>query len=81
MSGDSYVPGDHYCYCEVCGFKTRRSQTRRRWDGAIVCAADWEPRHPQDTIRIRGERQNIRDARPEPANVFLGENEVQPTDL
>jgi hypothetical protein len=81
MSGDSYIPGEHYVYCDCCGFKTRSSQARRRWDGAIVCAADWEPRHPQDTLRARGERQSIKDARPEPENVFVGENEVQPSDL
>ena len=78
---DSYIPGDHYVYCDRCGFKTRRSQARRTWDGLLVCAADWEPRHPQDMVRPRAERQTVKDARPEPECVFLGENEVQPSDL
>lgn len=78
---DSYIPGDHYVYCDRCGFKTRRSQARRTWDGLLVCAADWEPRHPQDMVRPRAERQAIKDARPEPEWVFLGDNEVQPSDL
>lgn len=78
---DSYIPGDHYVYCDRCGFKTRRSQARRTWDGLLVCAADWEPRNPLDTFKPVRERQTIRDARPEPENVFLDSNEVTPESL
>lgn len=77
----SYIPGDHYVYCDECGWKVRKSATRKRWDGAIVCLKDWEPRHPQDSIKARGERQVVRDARVEPAHRFLTTNEVTPDDL
>lgn len=81
MSGDSYIPGDHYVYCDCCGFKVRRSQARKRWDGAVVCSADWEPRNPLDKTYARQERQTIRDARPEPAEVFVSGNGITSDDL
>lgn len=77
----AYIAGDPWIYCDVCGFKTRRSQTLKRWDGAVVCTKDWEPRHPQDRIKARSERQVINDPRPEPEHRFLGTNEVSPEDL
>lgn len=58
-----YIPGDYYLDCEVCGFKTRRSEAFKRWDGAMVCGADYEERHPLDLIKPRADRQNVADAR------------------
>jgi hypothetical protein len=26
------------------------------WDGKDVCAKDWEPRHPQETIRTKTDK-------------------------
>lgn len=68
----TYVPGDFWRICDVCGFKKRASQTRKRWDNLIVCDADWEPRHPQDFVRGRKDRQTVPDPRPEGADTFLG---------
>lgn len=78
---NSYRPGDPYRICDVCGFKHRVSDTRLRWDGAIVCDADWEPRHPQDGVRGRVDRQRIENARPEPPPIFLDPNDVTADDL
>lgn len=77
----AYIAGDPWIYCDQCGFKVRRSQSRKRWDGAVVCTKDWEPRHPQDRIKARAERQVINDPRPEPEHRFLGTNEVTPESL
>jgi hypothetical protein len=77
----TFILGDSKAICDVCGFTYKHSQLRKRWDGALVCHQDFEPRHPQDRIPARTERQNIRDARPEPEWVFIGANEVQPGDL
>lgn len=77
----AYIAGDPWCICDVCGFKVRKSVTKKRWDGAIVCQQDFETRHPLDTIRSRSERQAVVDARPEPAPRFVEANEVQPGDL
>jgi hypothetical protein len=67
----AYIPGDFWRICDACGFQYRSSQTRKRWDGAWVCDADWEPRHPQDFVRGRKDRQRVPEPRPEPADVFV----------
>lgn len=76
-----YIAGDNWLVCDVCGFDYRKSQMRKRWDGAMVCHKDYESRHPQDTLKSRSEKQNVVDARPVPEYRFLGTNEVQPEDL
>lgn len=80
-----YIPSDYYLLCEVCGFKRRRSEAVKRWDGAMVCSPSvkggcFEQRHPLDMIQIPVERQNVLDARyADP--VFVTDNQVQPGDL
>jgi hypothetical protein len=72
MSVPGYIPGDHWRICDVCGFRYRASQTFKRWDGLITCSEDWEPRHPQDFVRGRKDRQNAPDPRSEQVDTFLG---------
>jgi hypothetical protein len=43
--------GDHNAFCDVCGFKYKASELRKRWDGMMVCSSDFEMRHPQEFIR------------------------------
>lgn len=73
---DTFILGDSNAICDCCGFKYKQSQLRKRWDGAMVCDADFEVRHPQDFIKARPERNNIKDPRPEPEirYVAIGEN-------
>lgn len=47
-----FRPGENWQACPVCGFDYRASDFRRRWDGLMVCKEDWEPRHPQDFLRV-----------------------------
>ena len=66
-----YIRGNHWLICDSCGFKVRRSNARKRWDGAMVCLDDWEPRHPMDFFKSPGpDLQFVRDARPRPVDVF-----------
>jgi hypothetical protein len=81
MSGDEFILGDSNAICDCCGFKFKQSQLRKRWDGAFVCSKDWEPRHPQDNIKIRAERNNVRDPRPEPEYRYLAVGEITGDDL
>lgn len=81
MGNDTFILGDTNGICDVCGFKFKGSQLRKRWDGAMTCTKDFELRHPQDSIKARTERNNVKDARPEPEYRFLDENEIQPGDL
>lgn len=57
--------------CDVCGWKFKNKELRKRWDGAMVCKADWEPRHPQDLIRTPKDDQSVPYARPESDDVFV----------
>jgi hypothetical protein len=76
-----FVLGDAKAVCDECGFDMHQSDLRRRWDGAMVCAQDWEPRHPQDSLKAVPERSVVRDARPAPAPRFLAIGEITAADL
>lgn len=47
-----YSPGEWNVHCDVCGFKFKSSQIKKRWDGFMVCEKDWEADHPQKHIRV-----------------------------
>ena len=46
-------PGSYWAICDECGFRFKASKLMRRWDGAMVDAACFEPRHAQDFIRAK----------------------------
>lgn len=66
-----FVSGDWNAICDVCGFRYKASQLRKRWDGLMVCTHDWEPRHPQDFIKPIKERIGVPWTRPNPEPVFV----------
>jgi hypothetical protein len=76
MAHDTFILGDSNGICDCCGFKFKQSQLRKRWDGAMVCKADWEPRHPQDFVKARPERNNVKNARPGAEPRFVEANEI-----
>lgn len=81
-----YEHGQWNAICDRCGFKYKSRQIRREWTGLRVCSgADtnncWEPRHPQDFVRGKADRQNPPWTRPEGAEVFLNPGDVTPEDL
>ncbi len=64
-------PGTNKVVCDVCGFWYSSDNVKKRWDGLITCHADWEPKHPQ--LSIRGVREQLVTSivRPEPTDVFI----------
>lgn len=78
---DHLVLGDWNALCDVCGFKFKASELRRRWDGYMVCSADFEQRHPQDLIRLRPEKQAAPWVRPYPEDQFVTVAPVDPDSL
>lgn len=48
-------PGTWAVICEVCGFRFPSDQLKKRWDGVMCCEKDWETRHPQTLLKVRGE--------------------------
>ncbi len=71
-----FAPGDSNIICDRTGFKIKRSQARKEWNGRIVRKESFEERHPQDFLRVRPDDQSVRDARTEQTDVFLSTNEV-----
>jgi hypothetical protein len=67
---DLYQPGNPYKICDRCGFKKRSSETKKEWTGLIVCEPCWDPKHPQEAVRGRIDKQAVKDARPEQPDVF-----------
>lgn len=70
MSRNHYISGDWNITCDVCSRKIKASQSKQRWDGFIVCHADWEPRHPQDFVKARQDKISVPFTRPIPNEVF-----------
>lgn len=81
MSDAVYRPGDHNVVCDRTGFKLKRSQCRKEWNNLVVRKESWEPRHPQDFLRVRPDRQDVADPRTRQDPVFLATNEVKAEDL
>jgi hypothetical protein len=48
-------PGNWKVACQSCGVWYASSEIRKRWDGLLVCPKDYETKHPQLLIKIRGE--------------------------
>ena len=63
--------GEWNACCDVCGGKFKSSELRQRWDRLMVCAADFEQRHPQDLIRGIPDRQAPPWCRPRQEPVFI----------
>lgn len=68
----TYRPGDFWRICDRTGRKVRSSETVKEWNGLIVHRDEWEPRHSQDFVRGRIDRQRVYDPRPEPTDNLLG---------
>ena len=63
--------GDYNCICDSCGRKFKASTMRKRWDGLLVCKEDYEPRHPQLSLKVHGDKQTVPIPRPEAADQFI----------
>lgn len=71
-----------WAICDRCGFKCRHRRLRKEWTGLLVCAKCFDPR-PADTKppRIKPEGLPVRDARPEPSEIFRTPGELGGDDL
>lgn len=83
---DYYKHGSHNVQCDRCGFKYKAHQTKMEWNGLRTCSGSgtnqcWEPRHPQDLIKGKADKQSVPNPRPESEDDFLATNEVSEGDL
>lgn len=70
----SYAHGQFNVICDRCGFKFKSRQLRREWNGLRTCSGAatnncWEPRHPQDFVRGKKDRQAPPWVRPEAEDI------------
>lgn len=69
---NSYIKGNHWVHCQRCGSVERSTNVKREWTGLIVCNECWEPRHPQDFVRVRPENTAAKGlVSPEPADRYI----------
>lgn len=73
---DFFRENDFNRICDTCGRKFKASATKKQWDGLITCLECYDPRHPQDFVRGRRERQAPSWVRPEKTITFLRDTYV-----
>lgn len=66
----TFKPGDWLVECMRCGRMFKGSELLRTWDGLYVCQEDWEPKHPQLTVRGVQDITRTPWSSPEPPDVF-----------
>jgi hypothetical protein len=74
---DYWKPNDYNALCDVCGWKFKASELKRRWDGLMCCSEDWEPRQPQDFVRGVRDQKKLPFTRPEATDTFVEPGDVK----
>jgi hypothetical protein len=72
MPRNSVEWGNWNAICDICGFKFKANQLRKTWDNLMVCQQDYEIKHPQLSIRVRGDDPSVAWTRPEEEDFFVG---------
>jgi hypothetical protein len=70
INNNYFKRGSWNVICDVCGVRHKADQVRKRWDGLMVCAEDWETDHPQKFLRVRSDPKPVPFVRSEPADTF-----------
>lgn len=68
----NYVPGRFYRICDRTGFKVPASETVKQWNGLVVRKQSAEPRHPQQFVRGRADKQSVPLPRPRSIEEYVG---------
>ena len=70
MKKNYFKSGEWNLTCDVCSKKIKAHEAKHRWDGFIVCADDWEPRHEQDFVKAKTDKITVPFQRPIPTLLF-----------
>lgn len=70
-SNNYFKKGSYNIICDVCGVRFKANEVRKRWDGLIVCAKDWEPDHPQKYLRVPSDPKQVPFVRTEPEDTYI----------
>ena len=74
---DYFVPRTTNTVCDVTGFKMKRSELRKRWDGFLVIPEAWHPRQPQDFAPHIQPQHIVKDARSVPDDPDPGDTSFE----
>ena len=75
-----HVEGQWNAICDRCGWAFKSASLRREWTGLMVCSGPGtnqchEPRHPQDFVRGRMDKQAPPWTAPEADDVFISDGD------
>ena len=60
-----------YGICDITGFRYKRKDMKKTWDGLIVGPDQWDAKHPQlQPSAPPSEPEAIKDARPDPNDTY-----------
>lgn len=76
MRNTWWKSGQWNVLCDVCGFKFKNVDLKKRWDGLMVCEKDYEARHPQESIRPVPDQQKLPWTRPDPGRASSGGDSI-----
>lgn len=62
---NTFSSGNYNALCDVCSFKFKATDLRKRWDGLYVCKDDYEPRHVGDFFESPVEDTSVPWSRPD----------------
>lgn len=78
MQRRSFKAGDWLVRCDLTDGIYYRSECRMMWNGMLVHHSQYEERHPMDTMKVYGERNNVKDARPDVVELELNHTDRIP---
>ena len=79
QGASGYISGRPLAVCDRCAGTYRHDELRKEWTSLMVCPECFDPRPPQlDPPRVWPEGVPIKDPRPEPPDIELGDNDVTP---
>jgi len=75
-----YRKGQNNIIDDFTGFKRKSGDLQKNYNGYLVDSSNFEVRHPQETLRIRGDKQSVTNVRKE-VESFLEVGDVTAEDL
>ncbi len=73
--GTGYILGDHLMDSDYSGKTFLASEMRETWDKFWVHRTEWEPKHPQLTLKGVKDKQSVRPVRPR-SEILIGVNTI-----
>lgn len=76
---NDFVKGQHNVICDRCGFKYKSAKLRREYTGLMTCCGAstnncHDPRHPQESVKGKMDKQAPAWVRPEVLETFVDPN-------